>query len=176
MLGKNSRWSSIAIDNDYCPVRPLINEAECFANRSISRHSDGCFIDGVTRLDESNNVFYNIKWNVLRQYNKASATRHGFGHAPARNSCHVGNDYRNGGAQIVCSPQIDALSRLNGRQAWNHKYIVIGEVVVRRSVQKLHCVTPCARLGLFAKPCFTTALGYSVFVVSYSHDFNRFQP
>ena len=166
MFCENARWTSICINNDYCPVRALINKAEGFSNSAVTGHRDGCFIDRVSRFYESHNVLYNVKRNVLRKNYKPAPACNGLGHTSACNSCHVRYDYRNSGSQSIGCAQIDSLSRLNIGQARNHEYVVICQVVVRRSVQKLHEDSPCSRLGKMPKPCFTTALGYSEFVAS----------
>ena len=142
---KNAQWKVVFVDNDHCAVSALVNQTQRFANRSVGGHGDRSLDHHVARLNKLHDILDNVERDVLGQNNQPTATSNCFGHAPTCNCCHVGNNHRNGCSKSVWRSQVDRLPRGDCRHTWNHKYVVIGEVIVGCAVQKPHDLPPHRR-------------------------------
>src|SRR5581483_10118098 len=76
---------------------------------------------------------------ILRQYDDAAAAGDGFGHPPACDRGHVGDDYWARGARPVDGGQVDVEPRRDIRAVRNDEDVVVGQVVRGRvTLDKSH--------------------------------------
>ena len=82
----------------------FVNETERIANSVCWRKGDRRLENGVTTFHKTSNRLNDVERDVLRHHRESTATGNGFGHAPASNSCHIGNNHGNSGThEIGCS-------------------------------------------------------------------------
>ena len=92
----------------------------------------------VAPLHVVDHLGHDVDGDVLGKDRDPTATGDRFGHAPARHRGHVRHDDRNGRADAVGRPQVDAHPRRNVGQARNHEHVAVGQVVARVGMKHAH--------------------------------------